>query len=90
MDRQQAEAFADKFVMSLPQSPLRSLTPSAWAVLEQLSRGPVWDGNLVSKEGRTELVNLGLAQRVRRDECGLAINELADNWQWLAGELRAA
>ena len=33
-------------------------------------RGPTWDGNLVSKSGRSELVTLGLA------ECW-------DGWQWL-------
>ena len=39
------------------------MTHFAIAVLEQLRFGNVWDGNLVSKRGRTELIELGLAQR---------------------------
>jgi hypothetical protein len=39
-----------------------SLSPAAIDVLEQLFvSGPTWDGNLVSKSGRTELVRDGLA-----------------------------
>ena len=53
------------------------LSSSAKAVLVQLHEKPVWDGDLVSKEGRTELVKLGLAQRIRRDKRGLAVNELS-------------
>ena len=54
------------------------LSSGALAVLHQLFAGPVWDGDLVEKQGRTELVKLGLAQRCRTDERGLAINELSD------------
>jgi hypothetical protein len=81
----EAEAFASRFVASLPNSdPLRNMSNSAWAVLDQLARGPVWDGDLVSKEGRTELVKYGIAQRIRRDACGLAINELTEDGKYLA------
>jgi hypothetical protein len=41
-----------------------------WAVLEQLVMGAVWDGDLVSKTGRSELVNLGLARRDRKFKSG--------------------
>jgi hypothetical protein len=47
-----------------------------WAALDQLVQGPVRDGDLVSKTGRSELIGLGLAQRARTDERGFAINEL--------------
>lgn len=88
MTREEAEAFADKFVASLPHTdPLQSMSPSAWAVLAQLAHSLVWDGDLVSKEGRTELVKLGIAQRVRRDERGFAINELTEDGKWLAVNL---
>lgn len=53
-----------------------TLSNFAWAVLGQLAHGGVWDGDLVCKSGRDELVKLGLAQRKRRDKRGLAINEL--------------
>jgi hypothetical protein len=52
------------------------LSNSAWAVLDQLAKGNVWDGDLVSKSGRTELIQKGYAKRDRRDERGLMINEL--------------
>jgi hypothetical protein len=52
------------------------LSNSAWAALDQLARGSVWDGALVSKSGRTELIQKGYAKRDRRDDQGLAINEL--------------
>lgn len=55
---------------------LDTISNSAWAVLGQLAQGPVWDGDLVSKEGRTELVQKGYAKRDRMDKRGLAINEL--------------
>jgi hypothetical protein len=39
-----------------------ALSPAALDVLEQLFlTGPVWDGNVVSKAGRGELVSAGLA-----------------------------
>lgn len=48
------------------------LTSAAIDVLRQLFlRGPTWDGNLVSKSGRTELVELGYAEQNN------------DGWQWL-------
>ncbi len=37
------------------------LSDTAWAVMAQLKGGAVWDGDLISKEGRTELVKAGLA-----------------------------
>lgn len=47
--------------MQLPFTPLSS---SAVAVMNQLFLyGPVWDGNLVSKEGRDELMKQGLLDR---------------------------
>ncbi len=52
------------------------LSGSAWSVLGQLARGGVWDGGLICKSGRTELVQKGYAQRVRQDDQGLMINEL--------------
>ncbi len=59
--------------MSVPASfaTTRQLTPDAIEMLGQLFvNGPVWDGNCVSKAGRTMLVELGLAER-------------GDGWQWL-------
>lgn len=42
----------------------KSLSPAAVDVLGQLfTKGPTWDGNLISKEGRSELVEAGLAQQ---------------------------
>lgn len=50
---------------------IKPLSPSAIEMLGQLFvSGPVWDGNCVSKDGRTELVDLGYAER------GMG-------WQWL-------
>lgn len=88
MRRQAAEIIADRLMADWPHfDPLRSMSVSAWAVLAQLADGPAWDGNLVSKEGRTELVKLGIAQRVRRDACGLAVNELTEDGWHLAVDL---
>ena len=85
MTPDEAATFARKFVASLPNSdPLHNMSNSSWAVLDQLARGPVWDGDLVSKEGRTQLIKYGLAQRVRRDVHGLAINELTEDGKYLA------
>lgn len=36
----------------------------AWVALGQLAKQPYQDGDLVTKSGRTELMNLGLAERV--------------------------
>lgn len=45
--------------MKIKAEPLSSC---AKEVLGQMfMNGPIWDGNLVSKSGRTELVSLGLA-----------------------------
>lgn len=52
------------------------LSNQAWAVLGQLARGSVWDGDLICKSGRTELIQKGYAKRDRCDKQGLAINEL--------------
>lgn len=32
--------------------------------LQQLAKGPVWDGNLISKTDRDELVRAGYASRI--------------------------
>lgn len=32
------------------------MSNGAWAVLKQLKRGGVWDGDLIDKAGRTELM----------------------------------
>lgn len=61
-----------------------SLSQSAIAVLKQLAIKPVWDGDIVSKEGRDELVRIGLAKRDRRDDQGLAINELTERGENVA------
>lgn len=50
---------------------VRELSSDAIEMLGQLFvKGPVWDGNCVSKVGRTALVDMGLAER-------------GDGWQWL-------
>jgi hypothetical protein len=53
---------------------LDELKPLSFDAIEMLGQlfvsGPVWDGNLVSKEGRTELVKRGYAER-------------GFGWQWL-------
>jgi hypothetical protein len=44
---------------------MEPLTPGAIACLHQLFKnGPTWDGNIIDKCGRGELVNTGLADRV--------------------------
>ena len=44
---------------------IEPLSPAAIAVLHQLFKtGPTWDGNIVSKLGRGELVKAGYADRV--------------------------
>lgn len=64
------------------------MTNSAWAVLKQLKQGGVWDGDLLSKEGRTELMKHGLARRDRKFDdgpyAGCQINELTDDGAKLA------
>jgi len=50
---------------------IEALTPDAIEVLGQLFvHGPTWDGNLISKSGRDQLVRVGLAARW-------------NGWQWL-------
>lgn len=47
------------------QDSIDVLTSSAVAALRQLFlQGPTWDGNIVSKMGRNELVKFGYAFRV--------------------------
>ena len=44
---------------------MKPLSPSAIACLHQLFKdGPTWDGNIVSKPGRGELIAAGLSDRV--------------------------
>ncbi len=58
------------------------MSECAWAVLKQLKRGAVWDGDLISKQGRTTLIERGLARRDRKFEGGpydgMQKNELTD------------
>lgn len=62
----------------------QNLSPGAWATLAQLATGGVWDGELVSKSGRTELIKLGLARRERVGRDHLLINELTQKGLELA------
>jgi hypothetical protein len=62
---------------------------AAWAVLKQLKRdGATFDGDLISKEGRTELLGKGLIRRDRKFEDGpykgCQKNELTDDGAKLA------
>lgn len=58
----------------MSEATIRVLSSAAVDVLEQLFiNGPCWDGNLVSKSGRSELVEVGLAFR-------------RDGWQSLTQE----
>lgn len=53
---------------------LETLGPSGLAMLQQLFMlGPTWDGNIVSKEARAQLVRLGFAYH-------------ADGWSFLTEE----
>lgn len=46
-----------------PSFAIQGLSPAAVDVLGQLFvSGPTWDGNIVSKSGRCELVRAGLAE----------------------------
>ena len=63
------------------------LSHFAWAVLGQLRAGSVWDGDLICKSGRDELIARGLAQRKRKNEQGLMINELTEAGLSLAAQL---
>jgi hypothetical protein len=42
-------------------------------LMQMFLKGPVWDGNLIAKSGRSELVEAGLAKR-------------AHGWQWLTDQ----
>ena len=59
------------------------MSNGAWAVLKQLKRGGVWDGDVVDKSGRSELIAKGLARRDRKFDdgpyAGCQINELTDD-----------
>lgn len=67
------------------------LSHFAVATIEQLKRGGVWDGDLVSKTGRDECVRHGLAQRVRKFASGpyrgCEINELTADGKKLAASM---
>lgn len=65
------------------------LSNYGWAVLAQLCCGSVWDGDLVSKSGRNELISRGLATRHRKDRRGLSINELTSDGLKLAARYQA-
>lgn len=71
----------------MTKEPSEQMSHFAWAVLGQLARGPCWDGDIISKRGRTELVQFGLAQRQRKDDRGLMINELTPQGLQLAAKL---
>lgn len=44
---------------------MKPMSPGAIACLHQLfTRGPTWDGNIVCKTGRGDLIKAGLADRV--------------------------
>jgi hypothetical protein len=64
------------------------LSRNAAAVIRQLKRGDCWDGDLISKSGRDELVKRGIAQRCRKYEDGpyegCMINELTSDGLKLA------
>jgi hypothetical protein len=62
------------------------LSNFAWAVLNQLKIRPTWDGDLISKPGRTELVSKGLAERGRLKGCD-GMNWLSDEGRQLAMRL---
>lgn len=64
------------------------LSDGAWVALDQLRKGDVWDGNLVTKPGRSELIRLGYAERKPHGMNGLTASGRAlaatmstDNWQ---------
>lgn len=55
-------------------SSIRALSSAAVEVMGQLFiGGPAWDGNVVSKSGRDDLVEMGFAERW-------------NGWQWLTRE----
>lgn len=64
------------------------MSDAAWTVLKQLKQGGVWDGDLIDKAGRTELLRRGLARRDRKFDdgpyAGCQINELTADGAKLA------
>lgn len=64
------------------------MSSNAWAVLKQLKQRGVWDGDLISKAGRDELVKRGLACRDKKfvsgPHAGCQINALTDTGVKLA------
>jgi hypothetical protein len=54
------------------------LSNFAWSVLNQLKQRPTWDGDLISKPGRTELMSKGLSKRGTYRGC--------DGMNWLTDE----
>jgi hypothetical protein len=65
------------------------LSSCAWSVLNQLKQRPTWDGDLISKSGRTELTSKGLAQRGTYRGCD-GMNWLTDAGQDLAVRMAGA
>ena len=63
--------------------PLAHLSPTARVTLDQLALGAVRDGDLVSKQGRNELVAAGLAKRQTRFADGQMRNELTERGKYL-------
>lgn len=63
----------------------------AWVVLAQLSQGGIYDGDLIDKAGRNELLLRGLARRDRVFASGphqnCQVNELTETGQALAMRL---
>lgn len=64
------------------------ISNNAWDVLAQLAKGAVWDGDLIDKAGRTELIKAGLAKRDRQDDRGLLMNELTPAGLKLAAQFQ--
>lgn len=58
------------------------LSHFAWIALHQMKGGDVWDGDLVSKTGRNELVVLSLARRWNG-----GMNGLTDSGRQLASKM---
>jgi hypothetical protein len=63
---------------------LMNLSNFAWAALDQLRRSDVWDGDLISKTGRSELIDNGLAERK-----GSGMNGLTHPGRVLAAKMSA-
>lgn len=66
---------------------MKLLSNGAWVALDQLRQGDVWDGDLVNKSGRSELIRLGYVERKPHGMNGLtaagralAATMSTDNW----------